>query len=175
MYHGQLDEETVLAHGSALCALLSFYINREIRSSWSVVNTRHSRITHCTTLQLPYKSDPIGVFFGELPQDFTEVVQQVDSEVLLKNHEAFETLVDSYNLALQSDGVTRFMLLYSILEQVRSHLIAEGRKGKEGHGISTPPASVRNEFDFTVVNPKRDKAIRQAIRSLSGIVSPYDK
>ncbi len=161
-----LSYEEIVKHRDLLCALFSFYTNKRI--DWTV-----SRIVSGDYLYVERRkisSEPVDIIHGLFIWDFIQnpmnLVLNVSGEKLLGKVLTIVSLIERFNYSLHAPDETKFMILYSVLEQVRNEYILDGLIEQDKAGNPPDLKKVKEEFVFNVSNAEANSAIRSALETL---------
>ena len=104
-----------------ICKLYSFYCHDIVSYNHAVIYSKGIRRIEISEIIKTNKESENGIFGFDVRQNPDNIVLNVDYIKLFKNIELISNLISKYNIAINSDGESRFMLLYNVLEQLRSH------------------------------------------------------
>jgi hypothetical protein len=173
--HAGATEIKIKEHVNLLCDLYSFYTNKKI--DW-----KHSRIYAEGKLFVEIKDTSHedvqiihGIFIWDFIQNPLNLIRNVNAESLIKNSVFVSRLIERFNYALKTSDETKFMILYSILEQLRNHYILTGQIEKEKAGSPPNLNKVKEEYTFINGNTNTDKFIKETLRRIIDIVDDSDK
>jgi hypothetical protein len=93
----------------------------------------------------------------------------------VENGEIVSRLVERYNYAINANDEVKFLVLYSILEELRNYYILAGEIEQERAG--TPPNlnRVKEEYKFIHGTGKTNTLIIDTLRKISEIVDPNER
>lgn len=94
------------------------------------------------------------------------LVLNVSGEKLLGKVLTIVSLIERFNYSLHAPDETKFMILYSVLEQVRNEYILDGLIEQDKAGNPPDLKKVKEEFVFNVSNAEANSAIRSALETL---------
>ena len=101
------------------------------------------------------------------------MIENVDALHLLANYEFATKIVDRYNFALKTEGESRFMILYNVLEQIRNEYILNGKIDHEK--VAGKSKKVIEEYKFKTSKTKTDKIIKDKLYELIEIIDDEHK
>lgn len=173
--HENISEGEVHKHLSLLCTLYSFYSLENIDWKLARVFAESKLFIEIKDVKNGRIKDSHGLFRWDFFQDPMNLILNVDITFLLKNLPFFEKIVDRFIYSFNTGGESRFMILYSILEQIRNQYILERRIEVEKAGENPNLKKVVEEYSFTLSKTKTDTFIKEKIQEIATIVSHEDK
>lgn len=165
-----LDHHTICAHVDLLCVLFSFYTNKQI--NWTVrrIRTEGFRFVDRRVAS----NQPVEVIHGLFIWDFIQnpmnLIMNVSVEKLLCKLNVVSSMVERFNYGLVAPDETKFMVLYSVLEQVRNEYILDGLIDQELAGNPPDLKKVKEEFSFRVPNKDANASIKLALEQVIPII-----
>ena len=173
--HDGVTEARIKEHLNLLCGLYSFYANKKI--DW-----KHSRIYAEGKLfveikETTHEDAPIihGIFIWDFVQNPLNLIRNVNAQTLIENYAFVSRLIERFNYALKTNDETKFMILYSILEQLRNQYILTGQIEKEKAGNPPKLKKVKEEYKFVDKPEKTDDFIKETLKQIIAIVDDSDK
>jgi hypothetical protein len=144
-----------------ICSLYSFY-------SQSVIDYDILRITTKDFLYVEVKSidqdnsvHPYGIFSTDLNMNPVNLLGILNWQILIENSSTINKIIKQYILSYKMSGESRFMLLFSVLEQVRKLTIANSVKRK------------REEYKFITKNAKaKNSIIKDGLELIKQKIAP---
>jgi hypothetical protein len=111
------------------------------------------------------------MFAWDFHNDPLNLISDIDVKTAIERKDFLMRIIDRYNYALKTDGESKFMVLYSILEQVRNEYILSGKIEKDKAGITPNLKKVKEEFSFKIRSKDVDSAIKEILSKIADIVS----
>jgi hypothetical protein len=173
--HHNATRSEIMACVNVLCALYSFYTNQKIdwRTSRVYANgelTIESRETSEEENKFIH-----GIFIWDFIQNPLNLVRNVDAQLLAKNSEMVFRLIERFNYAMRASDESKFMVLYSILEELRNYYILTGLIEAKPDGTAANLNRVREEYKFIHGVDKTDAFIKDALNNITGIVDESER
>ncbi len=153
--HQNLSEKEVRNYADLICSILSFYMNTPIFYNFSRIHTQEQTTTWTKVAKEEVVADWSRFIKFEFRLKFEDIIKQSDTKVL-NSVEFFKKIVERYNLARNLEGEAEFMILYNLVEQVRTFFINE----KE----------IQQAYKFTVSNDQANDFIKESLLKISEIV-----
>lgn len=162
------DVEYTKKHVKLLCILLSFYSQVKIDYSLSIINREKESYYDFREIESYGKSDIFSLLKIKFRNKPFKFVESVNVQYLLDNIIFFEKIISRFNYALKTDGESKFMILYSLLEQIRNHYVTSGE-------ITEKESTVKDKYSFKLNKKETNKYIKEKIESISEIIKEEDK
>jgi hypothetical protein len=173
--HSGATEAQVKGHVNLLCALYSFYTNKKIDWKYSKIYAEGKLFVEIKDTTQEDVQIIHGIFIWDFIQNPLNLICNVKTKDLIDNSDFVSRLIERYNYALKTNDETKFMILYSILEQLRNHYILTGQIEKEKAGDPPKLKKVKEEYKFTVKPDKTDDFIKDTLKRIIDIVDDSDK
>jgi hypothetical protein len=173
--HVGLTEFQVKEHVIALCDLYSFYTNKKIDWQFSRIYAEGKLFVEIKDVSSEDNKYAHGLFIWEFVQNPLNLIRNVDSKHLINNRELVSRFVERFNYALKTSDETKFMILYSLLEQLRNQYIITGKIDREMAGNPPNPKKVKEEYKFIYGVDKTNSFIKEALEKISQIVDENDR
>ena len=171
--HEGATESEIKVHVNMLCDLYSFYTNKKI--DW-----KRSRIYAEGKLYVEIR-DTVdnktvhGLFIWDFIQNPLNLIRNVNAHDLIQNGQLASMLIERFNYGLKTSDETKFMILYSILEQLRNYYIMTGQIESDKAGNPPNLSKVKEEYEFIYGKDKTDKLIKEALSQIKDIVHDSHK
>lgn len=172
--HENLSEEEVRKHVELLLALYSLYSHSEIDYVCSRIQTP-TKVYYHTRAAKKYEHDGHGGFRFEFRQNPLNLIANVDTTRLLGKHEFVTNLIRRFYSSLEAEPESKFMILYSVLEQIRNQYILDSKIEQEKAGEVPNLKKVVEEFRFTGTRNSQDQFIEEQLTKIAEIVEEEDK
>lgn len=142
--HENLSEADVLHHANLICALLSLYAQERISFDFARMHLpAHTvTITRQSTEIIPRKG--MRLWHLNYRGKIFDLLGSIDFQTLSPKYEFLNRLIDKYNLCYMVSGETEFLILFNILEQLRTDC-GEHVKERDEYQFNEPAKNV-NEF-----------------------------
>lgn len=173
--HCSLSENEIQSHVRLICALFSFYSEEKITYSLARIYTEKRLFIDLRHVENEVPKNSHGIFIWEFFQNPLNLITNVNVPFLLKNLEFVEKIIERYIFALKTDGESKFMILYNVLEQVRNDYIVKGYIELDKDGNPSHPKKVIEEYKFIHGTKKTDKSIKEILEKVLEIVDESDK
>jgi hypothetical protein len=143
-------------HVNMICKLSSFYCHEKIDYNFSRIFAEGKLYIEIKNELKNTTPAEDGIFWVAFRRNPDNLILNVNCETTLNNEEFIYNIIDKFNNAMNADGETRFMLLYNILEQIRT-----------ASGIN-----VKSKYSFNVKDKNEEKElINEPIRQLLNDIS----
>ncbi len=173
-YNGA-SELDIKYHVKLLCLLYSFFSNLKISYSISKIYTKNELIVELKDLKHTEIKKEEGIFYFDFSQNPRNLIENVNVSHLLENFEFASKIIDRFNFALKTEGESRFMILYNILEQIRNEYILKGKLEQEKAGEKPNLKNVIEEYKFKTSKSETDKIIKDKLKELIEIIDDEHK
>lgn len=173
--YSELSENEIKAHVSILCSLFSFYSSHNINYFISKIYTKdklYIEIRDIVNDDVEYEH---GIFRWDFFQNPLNLVINANATHLIENLKSVQRIVMRYNYALKTEGETKFMILYNILEQLRNEYILNRKIEKDKAGNPPNINKVIEEYIFTRGKSATDKFIKEKLSEILEIVDEKHK
>ena len=164
-----LAESQIKAHIHLLCDLFSFYSQETIDYGVSKIYAEEKFFYEILRSSSNSSVDSHGMFRWELRSNPLNLVQNIDTERLLKTKSFVSKVVSRFVYGLKTQGESKFMILYNVLEQIRNQFITNEDI------LITKNQLVIEEFRFIPGKNTTDKKIRETLMKITEIVHEDDK
>ena len=173
--YNDLNESEIKKHIELICTLYSFYSIENIDYSLSRIYTKDKLHIEIRDVSNNISKDYHGIFRWEFYQNPLNLFINVDSTQLLENSDFYKKIVERYIYSQKTSGESKFMILYSILEQIRNKYILDKKIEKEKAGETPNLKKVTEEYSFNLSKTQTDKFIKKTLENITEIVSEKDK
>lgn len=116
--YNDLNQSEIKKHIELICALYSFYSLENIDYSLSRIYTEDKLHIEIRDVSNSISKDYHGIFRWDFFQNPLNLFINVDAKQLLENSNFYKKIVERYIYSLNTSGESKFMILYSILEQI---------------------------------------------------------
>jgi hypothetical protein len=173
--HENATADEIRKHAEMLCDLYSFYTNKKVDWQFSRIYADGKLFIELRDTVQEENKFVHGIFIWDFTQNPLNLIRNVDAKRVGENGEVVSRLVERYNYALSANDEVKFLILYSILEELRNYYILAGEIEKERGG--TPPNlnRVKEGYRFIHGTGKTNTLIRDALRKISEIVDSEEK
>jgi hypothetical protein len=173
--HENATADQVQKHAEMLCVLYSFYTNKKVDWEFPRIYAEGKLFVELRDTAWEENKFPHGVFIWDFAQNPLNLICNVDAKRVVENGGVVSRLVERYNYALSANDEVKFLILYSILEELRNYYILAGEIEKKRAG--TPPNlnRVKEEYKFIHGTDKTNAQIRDILRKVSEMVHPSEK
>lgn len=173
--YNDLNESEVIKHIELICAVYSFYSLENIDYSLSRIYTKDKLHIEIRDVSNSVSKDYHGIFRWDFFQNPLNLFINVNTSQLLENSNFYKKIVERYIYSQNTSGESKFMILYSILEQIRNKYILEKKIEIEKAGDSLNLKKVTEEYNFNLSKTQTDKFIKKTLENIVEIVSEEDK
>tara|TARA_R110000824_G_scaffold209263_2_gene395060 strand:+ start:2892 stop:4334 length:1443 start_codon:yes stop_codon:yes gene_type:complete len=173
--YNDLTELEIKKHIDLICAVYSFYSLENIDYSKSTIHTKDKLHIEIRDVSNRISKDCHGIFRWDFFQNPLNLFINIDVTQLLEDSDFYKKIVERYIYSLNTSGESKFMILYSILEQIRNEYILDKKIEKEKAGDSPNLKKVTEEYSFKLSKTKTDKFIKTTLEDITKIVSEEDK
>lgn len=173
--YSNLSEAEIKEHVVALCSLYSFYSGHNISYFLSRIYTEDKLFIEIKDVDNNEIEDEHGIFRWDFSQNPLNLIINVKSSHLIKNLKFVQRIVRRYNYALKTEGETKFMILYNILEQLRNEYIRNKNTQTETSINQLNPNKVIEEYTFNRSKTETDKFIKEKLSEIIDIVDDKHK
>jgi hypothetical protein len=173
--HENLTAAEVQIHTEMLCSLYSFYSNKKIDWEYSRIYAEGKLFIEFRDTVQEENKFPHGIFIWDFIQNPLNLVRNVNAGHVVENSEIVSRLVERYTYALNANDEIKFLILYSVLEELRNYYILAGQIEKERAGIPPNLNRVKDEYRFTRSANKTYDFIKDSLKQISEIVVPEEK
>lgn len=170
-----LSEQVIKNHVRLLCVLYSFYSKQTINFSFSRIYTEDKLYIEFRDIENIAIKNVHGIFGWDLNRNPLNLILNVNVPHLLENLEFAETIVERFNYALNTEGESKFMILYNILEQIRNKYILDKKIEQQKAGDKPNIKKVIEEYKFITSKTKTDKFIKQTLEKITNIIADEHK
>ena len=170
-----LSESEITSHVRLLCTLYSFYSKQTIEYVFSKVYTQTEMYIDVRDINDDRVESVHGFFWNEFRRNPINLILNVNTPYLLMNLEFVESIVYRFNEAIKSQGETKFMVLYNILEQIRNKYILDGETDQEKAGEKPILRKVAETYRFTLSKGKTDAFIKDNLKNITDIIADEQK
>jgi len=174
-YDNNLNESEAKKHIELICSIYSFYSSENIDYSLSKIYTEDKLHIEIRDISNSIPKNYHGIFRWELSQNPLNLLINIDTKLLLENLTFFKKLTERYIYSLNTSGESKFMILYSILEEIRNKYILDNKIETAKAGIKPNIKRVTEEYNFTLSNTRTDKFIKETLEKITTIISDEDK
>lgn len=173
--YNDLKESEIKKHIELICTLYSFYSVEKIDYSLSRIYTKDKLYIEIKDVSNSISIDYHGIFRWDFSQNPLNLFINVNASQLLEDSYFFKKIVERYIYSLNASGESKFMILYSILEQIRNKYILDKKIEIEKAGEKPNLKKVTEEYNFKLSKTKTDEFIKKILDNISEIVSDEDK
>ncbi|MEP2688241.1 hypothetical protein [Maribacter dokdonensis] len=173
--YSNLDVKEIKKHIELLCTLYSFYSLENIDYSISRIHTKDKLHIEVRDVSSNITKDYHGIFRWEFFQNPLNLLINVNAVHLLENSKFYRNIVNRFIYSLKTNGESKFMILYSILEQIRNNYILDKKIEKEKAGNIPNLKKVTEEYKFNLSKTQTDKFIKDILENIIDIISEEDK
>lgn len=170
-----LSESEIKNHIELICALYSFYSLENIDYSLSRIYTKEHLHIEIRDVSNNKSKDCHGIFRWDFFQNPINLFKNIDTEQLLVNSAFYKKTIERFIYSQKTSGESKFMILYSILEQIRNKYILEKKIEIEKAGETPNLKKVTEEYSFNLSKTQTDKFIKKTLENIIEIVSDEDK
>lgn len=170
-----VDEIDIRNNILLLCSLYSFYSKQKIDFFFSRTYTADKLFLEFRDIENISVKNPSGFFRFDFYNNPLNLILNVDSSHLLNNKEFVINVISRFNYSLSTDGESRFMILYNILEQIRNQYILDSKIEQEKAGKDPNIKKVIEEYNFLKSKRQTDKFIRKNLEGIKEIISNEHK
>jgi hypothetical protein len=160
---GEIDKNEVKEHVKLLCVLYSFYSHREIEVNTYKMYNGESYYFGINKVSRLYNEGFHGAFLWDFDQEPLNLILNVNVGKCLDSLDLVTKLVDRYNQALLTNDETKFILLYSVLEQLRSQC-AQGETDKES-----------SNYKFLVNKKRLNQKLKEVLGEVKNLIIDEQK
>lgn len=173
--HDNATRTEIMQCVDILCALYSFYTNQKVDWRTSRVYSEGKLTIESRETSEEENKFIHGIFIWDFIQNPLNLIRNVDAQMLMKNSDLVFRLTERFNYAMRAPDETRFMVLYSILEELRNYYILSGLIDAKPDGTPANLNRVKEEYKFIHGVDKTDSLIRAALNSITGIVDESER
>lgn len=173
--YNNLNESEIKKHIELICTVYSFYSLENIDFSLSRIYTKDKLYIEIRDVTNSVSKDYHGIFRWDFFQNPLNLFINVDTTQLLENSNFYKKIVERYIYSLNTSGESKFMILYSILEQIRNKYILDKKIETEKAGDIPNLKKVTEEYNFKLSKKQTDKFIKKTLENITEIVSEEDK
>lgn len=173
--HDNATQSEIMKCVDILCALYSFYTNQKIDWRTSKVYAEGKLTIESRETQEEENKFVHGIFIWDFIQNPLNLIQNVDPLQLISNSDLVLRLIDRFNYAMRASDETKFMILYSILEELRNHYILTGLVEAKPDGTPANLNRVKEEYRFVYGVDKTDSYIGECLISITKIVDESEQ
>jgi len=159
--HENLPESDVLHHANLICALLSFYAQERISFDFARIHLPEHTVTITRRAEEVIPRKGMRLWHLDFHGKIFDLLRSVDYQAISPKSDFVIRLIDKYNLCYLVSGETEFLILFNILEQLRSD---SGGKEKE-----------RDKYRFIPPEKEVDEAIQARIREIAPMVDESER
>ncbi|MCK5441843.1 MAG: hypothetical protein KAJ23_08135, partial [Maribacter sp.] len=173
--YNDLKESEIKKHIELICTLYSFYSLENIDYSLSRIYTKDQLHIEIKDVSNNNVRDSHGIFRWDFFQNPLNLLTNVGTKPLLENLTFYKEIVDRFIYSQKTSGESRFMILYSILEQIRNKFILDKKIETEKAGDKPNLKKVTEEYNFNLSKTQTDKFIKHTLENIIEIISEEDK
>jgi hypothetical protein len=173
--HEGISESDVKEHVDILCGLYSFYTNKKIDWKYSKIYADGKLFVEIRDVEEEGNEFVHGLFIWDFSQNPLNLIKNVNANELIANKEFALTLIDRFNYALKANDEAKFMILFSLLEQLRNYYILDGKIETEKAGNPPKLNRVKEEYQFIHGKDKTREYIQSALKQIIEIVDESEK
>ncbi len=156
------SSDEIFAIVDIICSALTFWTHEKIDYTSGRYFGNGTSVVDAKCLTPSPQSNYLDSFFTHgYHKDAIKFLKTVDYEQFQKYDGILITLIDRYNLTEQLTGESKFLTLYSILEQLKEKFT----KGK----------SSREKFEFSVTNAELNKVLSEGLEPILKLVRKNDR
>jgi len=173
--YSSLNEQEIKNNIQLICSLYSFYSKQKIDYFFSRIYTDNNLYLEFRHIDNFHVKNPHGFFRFDFYNNPLNLIININSNHLIENFEFVTNIIDRFNYALSTEGESRFMILYNILEQVRNQYILNKKIEQEKAGENPNLKKVVEEYNFTRSKTQTDKFIKKNLERIKEIISEEHK
>jgi hypothetical protein len=175
VFKGNQSEKEIKEHIELLCTLYSFYCHEVIAPRVSKIYSEGKLYMEINEVPDKMVDFPHGMFLWDFLLNPLNLVNNVNVDKLLSNLKFTSQIVDRFIYALKISGESKFMVLYSILEQLRNFYVDDTKANSNNICGNNSNVEVREEYQFNCSKTKVDYQIKNVLKSLSEMVIEEEK
>jgi hypothetical protein len=168
--HPLNEESEIKKHIELICSLYSFYATETIDYFASRIYTTEGLYVEIRNVSNSRLKDIHGLFARELHLNPMNLFAHLEAEKLFDNLDFFKKIVERFIYANKTTGESKFMILYSVLEQVRNMYIIEGGIETGDNGVVNPE-KVIERYNFKGTRGEINACIKAKLESITEIVA----
>lgn len=173
--HEGVSESEIKEHVDTLCGLYSFYSNKKIDWKYSKIYAEGKLFVEIKDTGEEENEYVHGLFIWDFIQNPLNLIRNVNAKELIANRELALRLIDRFNYALKANDEAKFMILYSVLEQLRNHYILTGKIENEKAGNPPRLNKVKEEYKFIYGTDKTNESIKSVLKQIIDIIDESEK
>jgi hypothetical protein len=173
--YNNLTELEIKNHIELICTLYSFYSLENIDYSISRIYTKDRLHIEIKDVSNNNIKDFHGIFRWDFFQNPLNLLINVNPNLILEDLDFYKKTVERFIYSQKTSGESKFMILYSILEQIRNKYILGKKIEIEKAGEEPNLKKVVEEYSFNLSKTKTDKFIKKTLEGITEIVSECDK
>ena len=169
------NEKEIIDNVKLILSLYSFYSKQEIDYYYSRIYTEDKLFLEFRNVENHKVKNPHGFFRFDFYNNPINLIVNVDSDHLLNKKEFINNIISRFNYALSTEGESKFMILYNILEQIRNNYIIDKKIERDMAGETPNLKKVIEEYNFVKSKTQTDKFIKKNLEGIKEIISEEHK
>ncbi|MGV3587510.1 MAG: hypothetical protein ACO1OF_10930 [Adhaeribacter sp.] len=173
--HDNISELQIKEHVTTLCDLYSFYTNKKVDWKFARIYAEGKQFVEIRDTINEENKDFHGLFIWDFSQNPLNLIKNVNAGELVNNRKFVSKLIERFNYALKTSDETKFMVLYSLLEELRNHYILTGKLINNVTNKIPNSLKIKEEYKFIIGREKSVNFIKTALEKIIEIIDDSDK